>query len=386
MISPSRRQSGVTLMEALVALVIMAIGAASVVGMQGTLRMTGDVAKQRAEAVRLAQQSLERWRGFVGFTADGAKTDWGDIVTTGAESIVGTNATFQRTISVASAAMGADGARSKAVKVTVSWQDRTGQTQSVALNSMIAGTAPELGGALSIPASQSVLRRPGSRNPSIPRSAIDQGDGTSHFAPPGSTGVTWVFDNGTGYITQICVSSICSTVNARLLAGFVRFATTTTQPTPAEAESPPSTALPVSVSIDLDQPTSTTLPCFTYAATTYVEYACAINVASSSDDPKSWSGQSLIGGLPLASSLSDPGTSTYKVCRYTPYRDNGLDAPDDMSNAEHPFEYQEATENLLDQNFLVIRSGDGSSAFTCPNDDTSTPAVNGTTWHHQPGS
>ncbi|MBK7062116.1 MAG: hypothetical protein IPH51_17035 [Rubrivivax sp.] len=57
-----------------------------------------------------------------------------------------------------------------------------------------------------------------------------------------------------------------------------------------------------------------------------------------------------------------------------------------MSNAEHPLDYLDLTQSLANQNFLVIPAGDGTTAFTCPADDTATPLLQGNTWDHQPSS
>ena len=53
-----RRQAGVTLIEAMVALLIMAFGMVALVGLQSNLRRSADLAKQRGEAIRIAQQQL----------------------------------------------------------------------------------------------------------------------------------------------------------------------------------------------------------------------------------------------------------------------------------------------------------------------------------------
>ncbi|MBK9362618.1 MAG: hypothetical protein IPM99_16590 [Rubrivivax sp.] len=57
-----------------------------------------------------------------------------------------------------------------------------------------------------------------------------------------------------------------------------------------------------------------------------------------------------------------------------------------MTNVEHPLNYLDLTESLINQNFLVIRAGDGATPFDCPADDAATPLINGNTWHHQPAS
>ena len=51
-------QRGVTLIEALVALMVMAFGMVALVGLMSNLRRSTDVAKQRSEAMRLAQAEL----------------------------------------------------------------------------------------------------------------------------------------------------------------------------------------------------------------------------------------------------------------------------------------------------------------------------------------
>ena len=57
--APSRRaQRGVTLLESLIAFVLLATGALAVASLQGQLRLHADLARQRSEAVRLGQQEI----------------------------------------------------------------------------------------------------------------------------------------------------------------------------------------------------------------------------------------------------------------------------------------------------------------------------------------
>ena len=68
-------QRGVSLIEALVAMAIMAFGMLALLGLQGALRGNSDVSKQRSEAVRYAQEQIELLRGFSTLdTATGART------------------------------------------------------------------------------------------------------------------------------------------------------------------------------------------------------------------------------------------------------------------------------------------------------------------------
>ena len=48
-------QRGVSLVEAIVAMAVMAFGMMAIVGLQTTLRQNSDIAKQRSEAVRIAR-------------------------------------------------------------------------------------------------------------------------------------------------------------------------------------------------------------------------------------------------------------------------------------------------------------------------------------------
>jgi hypothetical protein len=88
-----------------------------------------------------------------------------------------------------------------------------------------------------------------------------------------------------------------------------------------------------------------------------------------------------LGTLPLATSTADASASRYRVCRYTP--DPATDTPS-VGNVGHPLDYAAVGTALTNQNFLVIRAGDGTTPFTCPTDDTSTPLVDGDTRRHQP--
>ena len=104
---------GISLIEAMVAVDVMAFGMLAVVGLQVTLRTNGDVSKQRAEAVRIAQQSIEDWRGISGIeaNADPAMVDYTDLVNDGPTNIVGANATFAQRVRAANlvdVALGSD--------------------------------------------------------------------------------------------------------------------------------------------------------------------------------------------------------------------------------------------------------------------------------------
>jgi Tfp pilus assembly protein PilV len=387
------RARGVSLIEALVALAVMAFGILGVVGVQSTLRQNADVSRQRAEAVRIAQEAIENWRAFTALPTTAGQTAYADIVSGAAVSVdpAIANTSFAVTRSVADL-QASDPAepRLRHLVVNVAWTDRIGQTQHVVLDSSIAGIAPELAGSLAIPGGTAATSLPGGRNPAIPIGAVDQGDGTSLFAPPGG-GVTWTFDNVSAVITRVC-NPACIDTSAFLLSGYVRFATSNTAPTPADAENPTSPALPsVALSVAITVPSATTVTCFEQGFTQYVAYYCAIPTTTSA--PARWSGRSTLGGPVIAATLADDEASHFKVCRYTPGRSedaNGDGVADGdkplNGNLDHPLDYVNVTGALRNQNFLVIRAGNDSVPFDCPGDDPATPLIDGNTWRHQPHS
>jgi len=259
----------------------------------------------------------------------------------------------------------------------------------VTLTTSLLGTPPELAGSLLIPADAAATRRPLGRSPVIPPQAVDQGNGTSRFAPPGGGNVEWVFNNATGLITELCQGGVCTPLNARLLAGFVRFELPSVLPRvapgPGSTSAPagPRPIVPPGVEVLQTAPSSATQVCYTASYPAFVAYYCAVPVAGAPGS--GWSGRSVLTGLsPLATSVTDADVNAYRVCRYTPIRAHGL-VPTDLRNDEHPLDYDNAATSLVNQNFLVIWAGDGSNAFTCPGDDTSFP-LNTNTWHHQPAA
>jgi len=387
------KRRGVSLIEALVAMAVMGFGMLAVLGMQVTLRQNGDQARQRTEALRLAQDAVEEWRAFS--VLEGALDDPGDtriaydeIVSDAAEdTIVGANATYRRlrVVNTEDAVAGTDMPRRKLLVVTVSWTDRNEQPQLVRLNSVINGSAPELGAGIVLTADATGSRRPRGRNRAIPIQAKDFGNGTSGYIPPGQTSptrVAWLFNNVSAVITlcttaQTSNSALISseltcdpTQQAQLVTGFVRYATISTQPVATDMVNPIGPLFPdFSVSVNRTAPTSGLTACFIDSTLTgFREYFCAVPVESA--DPnntnfRKWSGAIGFGSpLSLAPNLADFAASNFKVCRYH--------AAASYTNVNTP---------LTNQNFAFIRSGVGTDppgAFTCPS--TGTPQV----WAHQP--
>lgn len=237
---PSRRSAGVSLVEALVALAVMAFGMLAVVGIQSTMRLNSDIAKQRSEAVRIAQETLEQLRAYSVLDTTEGRAAYADITTPEAGVVV-QGYTTNTTYTLAQAVDDLPALNQKSVRITVTWADRTGTAQSVVLNTIIAQADPALFGVMATMAAGQPALRPRGRDARIPVSARDLGNGTSAFKPPeaGSDNTFLLFDNASGMITGLCELSFSVTIDtisaadvvscqgntlAHLLAGYIRFA------------------------------------------------------------------------------------------------------------------------------------------------------------------
>ena len=399
-----RSQHGVTLVEALVALLIMSFGMLALMGMQGNLRRSADLARQRGEATRLAQQEIERLRSYsVLLRPDNAASNvaaYSDISTLAVtiDAVDPNSSTaFRLTRSVGDwpqlEALPQPQTQLKTLRVRVDWSDRSGSDQFVLIDSMIARADPALGGSLGIAPLAAPFRPRAGRNAQIPVAAKDLQDdpSISVFKPLSHGTLAWVFNNLTGLITGRCTvaaASDSSTLSAAdiagctnntlgyLLSGFVRFSDTT----PPDALHPSGTALPLDLGLTQLSPEPLQAPgfeCFDDApagasASLFVSYYCAVYPNSAT--PRVWSGRLDVLGLAL-------GGNDWKVCRYSADDDgNGQ-----ISNAEHPLIYAAVSTPLSKQNFLVIRA-----AATCPAGQAINPtngvfASNATVLHQPAG-
>lgn len=374
-----RQHRGVSLIEALVALGVMAFGMLGLVGLQSTMRTNADAAKQRSEAVRIAQEQLETQRGFVALTGPGSSYAAIDsVAATDYVDLAATNTTYSWTASVATTATDPP---IKTLAVDVTWTDRSGSAQTIRLASAIAGIAPELAGALGTPATGLASRTIGGRNPVIPPGAVNHGDGTSRFTPPGSTGIGWRFDNVTGVLRE-CDDTFttCSADNKLLLTGFIRFDQTADPPTADQTEVPISPSFSLDLQVNLTVPASPShVDCFIDRQSLYSIYYCAMPV-SAATTPASWSGTPEFSGFSISDDAADDHDDRMRVCRYTPERNN---APAG-GNASHPLNYNAVSTPLGQQNYLIIRGASPSGTpYDCPGDGPS-PLLNTNTYAHQP--
>ena len=360
-----RTQRGVTLVEAMVAFFVMALGMLAAVATQMTLRLNNDVAKQRSEAVRLAQNDLDTARSFVKISATPGQRSYADIIPTltpEALPFTGTNASYSFNRAVPNGVP----FPYRAISAQVTWQDRQGQTHPVRLDTIVAGVDPALSGFLSLSPDGQPTQVAARTNRRLPSWVRDLGDGRSVLKPRGSDTTAWVFDNRSGSIVTRCVvqpgSSTATltaadltdcttlTVPGRLINGYVWFSLTS----PPSADTPVGDAFELHPVFAFSSNSAASAECYDSTVGTSsanpIQYVCAVFPGQAGGP---WSGY-----LTMASSTLWRGDAAlFTLCRYTA----DLDQSGGISNDEHPLDYVNVTQNLLYQNFLVVRRGE-----SCP--------------------
>ncbi len=235
-----RANHGVSLVEAMVALLVMSLGMLALAGVQSTLRTNGDISRQRAEAARIASEEIEQLRLFATINPVAGETNpsWSALAarTVSGYTLPGStnNVTYDinRKLTVTAG-------RHLVAQVDVTWVDQTNATRTVVLDTVVAGIEPILSSMVAQPAPALAFSRRSGRHASIPEGAKDVGD-YSGFKPRESGGTVWWFNNLNGTVTTVCTGvstattdltgsdrsgSGCETLSVpgQLVSGAVRF-------------------------------------------------------------------------------------------------------------------------------------------------------------------
>jgi type IV pilus modification protein PilV len=440
----TRRHAGFALIEALIALLVVAFGMLAIAAFQFTLSRASDVAKQRTEATRIAQGELDRLRSFAQREAEVTPTARltyaEDLVSAGQTAVSGltTNTTFNLERVVTTPA----GDKFRWINVIVSWADRSGQNQEVRLATAISDGDPSDLGVLGVTRRASSTLRPKNRNINIPYPAVNLAGGlTSGFMPPPGN-VVFTFNNFDGRVLQRCTGVttltegidlatatgvICTTyaVPGYLLSGYVRFKTSGAAANALNIDNP-------------DDLTDATQPLVdTNLSTTPAQQPLTITSSATGHTPNSYecyaqrqltvrsnaaqSDLTIAEGDPIPSGYSASGAPRFisYTCVVVPIDHDGAAATDPiwsgevtlnasgwtfgngggdrrlcrftsdynrnniLSNGEHPRYYRQVNGALDNQNYLVINGNDD-----CPTDIASDPATGNyldtNTARHQP--
>lgn len=399
--SARTRPRGIALIEALVAMAVLALAAMAVIRLHGMLRVHADFARQRSDAARIAQRDIESLRAFSTLAATGAASThaFDDIAADSrdADDPLPTRYRIERLVRAE-----ADG-RLLAVSTAVHWSGRDGRAQRLALDTAIARVDPALAAALAVaPAGVPALGAFG-RSVHVPLAAKDLGDGRSAFKPREDGGIAFVLDNISGQIVALCEQATatrpttsldlaalgtCTRLSGLLLSGYVRFAAASSVPASPGVSSPdlssPGAAAPVAASPAVTSPAAASPadPSRTDAAVLPLEIALALQgdgypsaplcIAAPLDDGADravryhclvpvradgrWSGRSSV--VPQGWRIGT-GAGEYRVCRYSADLD-GSGAVD--RNVEHPARYENVDAALAQQNFLVVAGPDACPA------------------------
>ena len=354
----NKHQNGFALIEALVAMLVVSFGMLAVAGFQTNLSLSSDVAKQRTEATRLAQQKMEQLRTFDSLAS--YANSMVNSTSTSQETII-TNTTFVRSWNIAPVSSPDTG---RAALVTVDWRDRANNSQQVQLFSHVSATDPALNGSLFFPLPDgTILRRPKGRSIDIPIPAISiSGTTKSYIQWEGSSGGFLVFSDTSGDIVQKCLAVptatslstvACTNFNGYLLTGYLTGGSgngngnNSTNPVNLVtgivfSETANINGIPeCAVANARDQNSGATI-----AETKY--YACLI-VPTDHDNnaatARVWTGRTDLSGM-------GTGWSTTKTCRFT------SDAGTTVNN-KHPARYEMVDSSLDNQNFYITTD-------TCP--------------------
>lgn len=289
-----QHQHGASLVEGLVALLVLSLSLVATVRLQAWLRQHSDLARERSEAVQQAQRALETERGVRELAAFDRDTPRDATAST-------PSTTFRLEHDTALL----DGL--KTGRVTVHWQPRSGDAQQLQLTSSTARLAPVYSALLDVPPQDRVLA-----NQRVSTTgARTFPDGRSVVKPTAEGRIAWVIDNATGDIQLQCTVAAsaqardlrvedlpnCEPFSARLVRGFIRFALSAT-PDPLHANDAP---LRLSVQAGSQRCESEVIGT---DSERYIAYACAV---ASTDAEPALQPQGWAFGLTAA---------TFKACRY----------------------------------------------------------------------
>jgi Tfp pilus assembly protein PilV len=335
------RRRGFALIEAAIALLIVALGLLTVGATFLKLSRSEDLARQTGEATRLVQERIETMRSYTRITDAGGVVSWNGLAS-GTDTITG-NVDYTRSWTLG----GSSGDTMRPLVVAVSWVDRSNEAQSVSMSTVISRIDPADVGSLGFPLpANTTLKRPKNRSLNIPVPSSDLGNGESAFRFP-NTNSAAVFSNETGYVVKLCslaagVSTItlgdlgaCSNTNAYILAGFIAVDAGSTFPAGLSINAngiigDEATTCSVSAAIELSNNPS---------IAGYRYYLCVISVATSG---ATWSGTTLV-AAPALSAGSD-----VLICRFQFPAASGI-----SSNQRNVQPYVGVAESLDNQNYLI---------------------------------
>lgn len=339
-----KRQSGVTLIELMVVVLVIGFGVLAVVKFQAVAMRATGFSQEREVAVSLAESKLEQLRSYR-FTSKATNDCGGKVVhndcyrtygglESGEESVSEMAQVYQTEWSIQEVGAAEESGSYRQVLVDVSWGEN-----SISVASVIGRNSPEsIGGLMRSYTPPGNMVQPFSRVIKVPIPAVNIPNNRSRFSVPGS-GLYVDLDNSTGEVVD---GNIALTIDNKetyyLVSGYIGFS--------GNGVSPAS-----SINIIITGLGHSDFKCYDdsgalQAYPGYITYSCVVRATKSSeaDESPSWSGVlRLVLDDKDASALYGwgNGNNDKKVCAY-----KGT-----------PMAYVDVSETLANQNFLIIGSG-----------------------------
>lgn len=349
------RGAGASLIEALIAMLVMGLGLLAVAALQGRLRQGADAAQQRAEAVRLAQAEMARLRAYVALQRDAtlpAEALVFSEIADGEQQIdgVATRYTLTRRVQALD-----DGGL--ALHLRVRWRDATLAASApdwqLDWQGALAAQPPALSLAAFVPPAGGVAqRRLLERHPAIPLQARRLDAEHSLLRPLAGASRLLVLDNRSGEVSGVCEVDAAAPLAAIRAADLGACAHNLTQVhfllsglLRVDAARPPPAGLGITVRLDAADRYPNAPSCDIERAGSAWRYHCLLpaRLPTLSDPQLHWSGRSLVTGLALEA-------GGWRVCRYS----DDVDGNGRIDNAEHPADYRRVASSLAQQNFLLL--------------------------------
>lgn len=191
---------GFTLLEVLVALVVLATGLLALAKFQGTLMQDNALSKQRTEATMYAQQKIEMLRSYsLMSTYTG--------MTSGSDTITGTSSSFTRTWTITPHST-STAPQYTTVAVTITWTDNGGGNQSYTLNTNIAANDPVNTGQLIATTTTTTVPTSTTSSTSSTSSSSTSSSTTSSTSTSTSSSTTTTTTTTSTTTTTQCVTTI----------------------------------------------------------------------------------------------------------------------------------------------------------------------------------
>lgn len=342
---------GTSLVEALIALVVMAVGMLAALGLQARLRGHADEVRQGLVALQLAQQTL-----------DDAQADWA-LNDTGPPSPQHTTVEREGARFDVRRTVSAIGTSGWALQAEVRWDGRSGPEQAL-LQHVLGAGGPSLWAALvEGPLGGSPQWASPTGHAGIPPQAQRLSPQRLWLRASATARWGWLIESHSGRVTHTCESSGEPDL-ARLAQADAALCTPQSQPSvlvsghvrlsrAGSADEADDEVPDLGVQLRLTSEPHLSPPvCTVQRQRTVVDYQCAVLLRSPSlQDPSAyWSGRTDLTGLPF-------GDGGFRVCRHTGDRNgNG-----EIDNDEHPASYRRVQASLRHQHFLLV-----PHALPCP--------------------